>query len=141
MVYCLLFWFLFLRLRRPPRSTRTDTLVPYPPLFRAHRAGGQIGGGDRSVDDRAVRQPRAGAVAGGIDRHWQPIDLGRSAEARDEFGARGVIDVHRAADLPGAALIERLEERRVGKECVRTCRYRVAPCHKKNTIITVSSNT
>src|SRR3546814_20614192 len=94
MVYCLLFWFLFLRLRRPPRSTRTDTLVPYPPLFRAHRAGGQIGGGDRSVDDRAVRQPRAGAVAGGIDRHWQQIDLGRSDEARDEFGARGRSEEH-----------------------------------------------
>src|SRR3546814_14608772 len=60
----------------------------------------------RSVDDRAVRQPRAGAVAGGIDRHWQQIDLGRSDEARDEFGARGEIDVHRAADLLDAALIE-----------------------------------
>src|SRR3546814_11456330 len=24
-------------IRRPPRSTRTDTLVPYPTLFRSHR--------------------------------------------------------------------------------------------------------
>src|SRR3546814_14878217 len=23
-------------IRRPPRSTRTDTLFPYPPLFRSH---------------------------------------------------------------------------------------------------------
>src|SRR3546814_3671887 len=30
--------------------------------------------------------------------------------------------------------LERSEERRVGKECVRTCRSRWAPCHKqKNT--------
>src|SRR3546814_17367070 len=27
--------FFFLRIRRPPRSTRTDTLFPYPTLFRS----------------------------------------------------------------------------------------------------------
>src|SRR3546814_19598676 len=27
----------FLRIRRPPRSTRTDTLFPYTPLFRSAR--------------------------------------------------------------------------------------------------------
>src|SRR3546814_15157385 len=30
--------------RRPPRSTRTDTLVPYTTLFRAMRAGRALGG-------------------------------------------------------------------------------------------------
>src|SRR3546814_6373574 len=30
--------FFFLMLRRPPRSTRTDTLFPYPTLFRSHAA-------------------------------------------------------------------------------------------------------
>src|SRR3546814_2858573 len=29
----------FLIIRRPPRSTRTDTLFPYPTLFRSTRAG------------------------------------------------------------------------------------------------------
>src|SRR3546814_10238427 len=33
MVRCVLFF--FLRIRRPPRSTRTDTLFPYTTLFRA----------------------------------------------------------------------------------------------------------
>src|SRR3546814_18868354 len=28
-------FFFFLIIRRPPRSTRTDTLFPYPPLFRS----------------------------------------------------------------------------------------------------------
>src|SRR3546814_17316851 len=28
----------FLMIRRPPRSTRTDTLFPYTTLFRSHRA-------------------------------------------------------------------------------------------------------
>src|SRR3546814_2589297 len=28
-------WFFFLQIRRPPRSTRTDTLFPYTSLFRS----------------------------------------------------------------------------------------------------------
>src|SRR3546814_9402961 len=35
MVYRFLFFFLMIR--RPPRSTRTDTLFPYTTLFRSHR--------------------------------------------------------------------------------------------------------
>src|SRR3546814_19349699 len=31
------FYFFFLRIRRPPRSTRTDTLFPYTTLFRSGR--------------------------------------------------------------------------------------------------------
>src|SRR3546814_11035014 len=30
-----LYFFFFLMIRRPPRSTRTDTLFPYPTLFRS----------------------------------------------------------------------------------------------------------
>src|SRR3546814_21023190 len=30
--------FFFLMIRRPPRSTRTDTLFPYTTLFRSHQA-------------------------------------------------------------------------------------------------------
>src|SRR3546814_3765586 len=36
-IYCL--WFFFLMIRRPPRSTRTDTLFPYTTLFRSLAAG------------------------------------------------------------------------------------------------------
>src|SRR3546814_1555921 len=32
------FWFFFLMIRRPPRSTRTDTLFPYTTLFRSAQA-------------------------------------------------------------------------------------------------------
>src|SRR3546814_5944763 len=39
-------------IRRPPRSTRTDTLFPYTTLFRsAHRHAGSVGG-RHSADDR-----------------------------------------------------------------------------------------
>src|SRR3546814_11139697 len=36
--YVYLFFFFFLMIRRPPRSTRTDTLFPYTTLFRSARS-------------------------------------------------------------------------------------------------------
>src|SRR3546814_13677739 len=41
--------FFFLMIRRPPRSTRTDTLFPYTTLFRSlafHRGRGRMGACD-----------------------------------------------------------------------------------------------
>src|SRR3546814_14707029 len=35
--YAVVFLFFFLMIRRPPRSTRTDTLFPYTTLFRSVR--------------------------------------------------------------------------------------------------------
>src|SRR3546814_7929073 len=35
--------FFFLMIRRPPRSTRTDTLFPYTTLFRSEPASGRAG--------------------------------------------------------------------------------------------------
>src|SRR3546814_19101319 len=43
-------------IRRPPRSTRTDTLLPYTTLFRSHqleRAGHRRGGGGALHRDAA----------------------------------------------------------------------------------------
>src|SRR3546814_14514612 len=36
-------YFFFLMIRRPPRSTRTDTLFPYTTLFRSHGRYAVIG--------------------------------------------------------------------------------------------------
>src|SRR3546814_6075012 len=36
--FCLYLFFFFLMIRRPPRSTRTDTLFPYTTLFRSRLA-------------------------------------------------------------------------------------------------------
>src|SRR3546814_19862382 len=38
-ISCLFFVFFFLMIRRPPRSTRTDTLFPYTTLFRSSHRG------------------------------------------------------------------------------------------------------
>src|SRR3546814_695720 len=40
LVFWFLFFFFFLMIRRPPRSTRTDTLFPYTTLFRSGALGG-----------------------------------------------------------------------------------------------------
>src|SRR3546814_4612010 len=45
------FMFFFLIIRRPPRSTRTDTLFPYTTLFRS-RGGGPSGADDAQAAAR-----------------------------------------------------------------------------------------
>src|SRR3546814_16433066 len=79
-------------IRRPPRSTRTDTLFPYTTLFlslRLQLRGGEDGGGGERADDRAdppavvAREPggdlrgarapaRGGAAAGARRRGHGP---------------------------------------------------------------------
>src|SRR3546814_18858494 len=57
-----------------------------------------------------------------------PFDHG--AMARDRLGHFTANESeHRLADI--AAQVERSDERRVGKECVNTCRSRWSPDHKK----------
>src|SRR3546814_15104185 len=41
--------FFFLMIRRPPRSTRTDTLFPYTTLFRSQEAFEEVDAGRRIV--------------------------------------------------------------------------------------------
>src|SRR3546814_10016663 len=41
LVMFLLYVYFFLMIRRPPRSTRTDTLFPYTTLFRSERTAGK----------------------------------------------------------------------------------------------------
>src|SRR3546814_2876418 len=48
-------------IRRPPRSTRTDTLFPYTTLFRSQPAqirGGAAAGGKFAVFRRGAQEPR-----------------------------------------------------------------------------------
>src|SRR3546814_16885011 len=53
--------FFFLRLRRPTRSTRTDTLFPYTTLFRS-RVLGEVAGGRRAVGAAAAIAFRRGGI-------------------------------------------------------------------------------
>src|SRR3546814_13599178 len=51
MLLCCSLVFFFLMIRRPPRSTRTDTLLPYTTLFRSRPGvGGDVLGGLESAE-------------------------------------------------------------------------------------------
>src|SRR3546814_15525666 len=75
--------------RRPPSSTRTDTLSPYPPLFRSrrgHRAGFERERQAASAAELQQRRNRAGLVAFGARFDDDPV-----AAAAEVLG-RGIID-------------------------------------------------
>src|SRR3546814_5689482 len=89
--YCSLFLFV-LMIRRPPRSTRTDTLFPYTTLFRAlsrderHRLAHQDAGG-LVVQRQQVGRGQDIGLAGVLQRarqHIQVDDL-RSEEHTSEL--------------------------------------------------------
>src|SRR3546814_11114039 len=122
-------------IRRPPRSTRTDTLFPYTTLFRSEPVGLvpallAVVGGLRRVDhDRADREVEVHAdqlgatVIGGV-----PAGVGAVAEVGvdDDVGrATRCVGVAQRAAVDGG-----WEERRVGKGWVRTCRYRVSAVYE-----------
>src|SRR3546814_9259565 len=70
-------------IRRPPRSTRTDTLFPYTTLFRSCH-GPLPGPHQRDVGpDRARADERARRPPGGTDRSAEPRHLCR-AESRTD---------------------------------------------------------
>src|SRR3546814_16705507 len=56
---CVILCFFFLMIRRPPRSTRTDTLFPYTTLFRSD--------GRVVSARRTVRVKRRNSLAVGVD--------------------------------------------------------------------------
>src|SRR3546814_11085584 len=83
-----LFMFFFLIIRRPPRSTRTDTLFPYTTLFRSDLALKQEGFGEILPDaqafvvDEAHQLPDLAAQFFGESLSARPlVELGRDALA------------------------------------------------------------
>src|SRR3546814_16941494 len=101
-------------IRRPPRSTRTDTLFPYTTLFRSLLAGDRIYV-PRDGWGRYVLQLLAANLALAV------VVL---------YGTGPLVDWMAAGAMTRALrvlLVIRSEERRVGKECVSTCRSRWSP--------------
>src|SRR3546814_13668405 len=123
-----------------PRSTRTDTLFPYTTLFRSAFVPFA-----KVEQDRAAFEQANVAVA--QHRNLAPrlvaIMVRRPVDGADEM--LGIVDPHFLA-RPARAKVadeaarevgnpveggegDRSEERRVGKECVSTCRFRCSPYH------------
>src|SRR3546814_14423339 len=81
-VICESYLFVFLMIRRPPRSTRTDTLFPYTTLFRSDQARST----DRlDIADEAVRLPLGRLRQAQPDRIDRPS---RDIERIDEESRR-----------------------------------------------------
>src|SRR3546814_10330162 len=58
-------------IRRPPRSTRTDTLFPYTTLFRSDRDGWSVRRAAADRSDTSARAPGSDACAS-RRKNWQP---------------------------------------------------------------------
>src|SRR3546814_365736 len=84
--------FFFLMSRRPPRSTRTDTLFPYTTLFRSDPGLGRAAPAARRARDRVLVQVLPGGrrrpdVAAGL-----PAAAGdRAAGAQERRGGGAVV--------------------------------------------------
>src|SRR3546814_11022959 len=106
-------------IRRPPRSTRTDTLFPYTTLFRSRQHSRCAG-----LRLIAMVPEQCEKFATAIVRRW------RGGRIRSHAPFRGV---HQGADVSThcAYTHHRSEERRVGKESVSTCRSRWSAYHYK----------
>src|SRR3546814_14792617 len=100
-------------IRRPPRSTRTDTLFPYTTLFR-------------QTGIRKYIRPEYAANCAVHDLLQLLVPNPKKMDGTN-IGKEYVplrIDGQRSLELEC-----RSEERRVGKECVSTCRSRWSPYH------------
>src|SRR3546814_16866707 len=117
-------------LLRPPRSTRTDTLMPSTALFRstyfwATRKNGQRlrAGGDGIF---TVQRER-------VEIEGLEINLSVRMPIDGLTLSTGYAHISGQSDTDDDGVVEtdldRSEERRVGKACVSTCRSRWSPYH------------
>src|SRR3546814_13730638 len=115
-------------IRRPPRSTRTDTLFPYTTLFRSTSV---VRASDKSFQVKWTETVFERGSQSGTSR-WTAIltTIARTPSSVEVLRKNPLgiyvdaIDWSRELDTA-----PRSEERRVGNECVSTCRSRWSPYH------------
>src|SRR3546814_19931256 len=118
-------------IRRPPRSTRTDTLLPYTTLFRSHI----------SADEHFLRRIDAAAAERGITRSAflmeaahrlmrpspapkadlaRPVELLNATSRRPAAAITGVLARQRRAEphTDPSSLYDRPDKPPVGTECI-----------------------
>src|SRR3546814_14817978 len=118
--------FYFLMLRRPPSSTRTAPLCPYPTLFRSNLASSVHPRRHHRARHHRLGRPRRGAGRGRRRRRRQRDDHRYRHPPprphRRRFGG---------ADRRHFGGYVRYETRRVGKKGRSPCNTRAAPHHEK----------
>src|SRR3546814_14058720 len=119
-----LFCFFFLMIRRPPRSTRTDTLFPYTTLFRSLDENPAGGMGPFIMNPEGVARffARKGMAEGPFPVHYEPFEtpLGYNPLFPDEKRAvsnpaarvfeNDLASMGKVADLPYVGTTYRLPE-------------------------------
>src|SRR3546814_13213419 len=122
-------------IRRPPRSTRTDTLFPYTTLFRSspvRRGYFAIAGYYTELKDLIAQVDDGCALTNAACPVAAVAYLTNAGNAKS-WGIE--VEYSHGFDLgegDGRLALSgsrqgRSEERSVGKECVRTCRFRGSP--------------
>src|SRR3546814_16922895 len=130
-------------IRLPPRSTRTDTLFPYTTLFRScpEAVADAVFFLLLAPWERWTAMPRTNIF--GFQIPWiytvdsDPFKLPAAPPSADNLTFSpdfwtdrwGVEHEVEAPARVGFDAAVRSEERRVGKECVSTCRSRWSPAH------------
>src|SRR3546814_17530938 len=116
-------------IRRPPRSTRTDTLFPYTTLFRSF-----------PVFDDLAKEGCSGyfglylkSFAGVRQQIGLVTMLPKGLSEKQIENLRWSLDLFtiHLNTLMKYSIKKRSEERRLGKECVSKCRSRWSPYHTK----------
>src|SRR3546814_14934388 len=118
-------------IRLPPRSTRTDTLFPYTTLFRSFDTFLNLGSNRRRNPEHPINASRTffyrlQIVADGLFA-WNVRQCAEDGvkKARKVWIPLSLVIIFAATKADGGRpgrWIDRSEERRVGKECVSTCR-------------------
>src|SRR3546814_16472514 len=124
-------------IRRPPRSTRTDTLFPYTTLFRSVNQVIAVlleDGEDASaIADKPQDKPQAKPEAKPEARQPEPAQESRKPATGTAPPPPKAASPEAEPARTGATVKQtvlealRSEESRVGKECVSTCRFRWSP--------------
>src|SRR3546814_15948216 len=121
--------------RLPPRSTRTDPLFPYTPLFRSLSASNPNAASrlpcrlrfSSLLSTKLTTSPSASPASYVI---WQKLRWSCFNVRFDRNPLETTMNCKSAREHNTAREDEhRSEERRVGKECVSTCRSRGTPSH------------
>src|SRR3546814_8664775 len=114
--------------RRPPRSTRTDTRFPYTTLFRSGAVGGDLGGEARGVQRDVERGHQRAGMAVAPQQH-----AGSRALAADDTEPVGRQPVHAA--LPDLLAVFRSEEHTSELQSLMRISYAVFCLKKKKSRI------
>src|SRR3546814_14122754 len=128
--------------RRPPGSTRTDTLFPYPTLFRSSPAWAKSVAnaphwcGTPRYRTSLVRNNQARCRKSNKIKPLQEGRVGTPLATVNPTPSRPTRHVHRKHRKTHRRPSRRIrrprsEERRVGQECVSTCRYRWSTYNSK----------